>query len=181
MLALTLNIPQAKADENLILEMHVDKRVATIGEKINITLTLKNVGNTTVTIEYEPPLFDIFYTTFEGCFYESDGSGFIPVVFNLTLEPGETYSRLLQWNLYQYVNYEYRPPKPGTYYLFGICCPTWTTTTFSTAVTLIEAPVGGYSFSIGNQTRIEPLSLYLVLLTILTATFTSIKRRTKKH
>ena len=177
MSTLALNTLRVKAEDNLVLEMNANKNIVTIGEKINITLTLKNVGETNVTITYGPPLFDVYYCTPEGCFRWSDGMLFIQMVLNLTLEPGETYSDTLQWNLYQYVNREYRPPKPGTYHLFGICCPTGTVTLRSIAVTLIEPPVGGYTFPIKGYKTATPLTLYLTLMGILLVSFTIVKRK----
>lgn len=147
-LTLALNIQQVKAEDNLLLEMDVNKTIVTIGEKINITLTLKNVGETNVTITYTPPLFDVYYCTPGGCFRWSDGMYFVQVMLQFTLKPGENYSDTLQWDLYQFVNGEYHPPKPGTYYLSGICYPAGIMTPSSIAVTLIELPVGGYTFPI---------------------------------
>ncbi len=105
----------------LILEMTVSKNEITGGEQINITLTLKNIGTSNITIEYGPPLFDVIYCTPDGCFCWSDDKAFWHWVLSLTLEPGENYTETLQWNLYQYVNGTYYPPDPGTYYLWGIC------------------------------------------------------------
>ena len=181
MLTLAFNIQQVKAEDDLLLEMNVNKNVVTIGEKINITLTLKNVGETNVTITYTPPLFDVYYHTPKGCFRWSDGMYFILMELQFTLKPGENYSEPLQWDLYQFVNREYHPPKPGNYYLLGICYPTGIMTSFSIAVTLIELPVGGYSLPIKGYTATKPLTLYLALVAILTASFTIAKRRKKQQ
>jgi len=181
MLKLASNIQQVKAEDALLLEMNANKNVITIGEKINITLTLKNVGETNVTITYTPPLFDVYYCTPKGCFRWSDGMYFIQVVLQFTLKPGENYSDTLQWDLYQFVNGEHHPPKPRTYYLLGICYPAGIMTPSSIAVTLIELPVGGYSLPIKAYTAEKPLILYLALIAILAASFTMIKRRKKQQ
>ena len=105
----------------LVLEMAVSKNEITVGEQIDITLTLKNIGTSTVTTQYGPPLFDAYYCTPDRCFCWSDGKVFPPIVLSLTLEPGESHTETLQWNLYQFINYTYYPPDPGTYYLWGRC------------------------------------------------------------
>lgn len=104
-------------------------------------MTLRNIGKSTVTIEYGPPLFDVYYCTPEGCFRWSDGKYFILIVLSLTLEPGESYTEALQWNLYQFVNGTYYPPEPGTYYLWGICSSAGVTTSSPIAVTLVEPAI----------------------------------------
>ena len=126
---------------DLELEMTVSKTTITIGEEIDITLTLRNIGTSAVTIHYSPPLFDVYYCTPRGCFRWSDGKYFILVVLSLTLEPGESYTETLQWNLYQYIDSIFYPPEPGTYYLWGICLPAGVTTSFPIAVTLVEPAI----------------------------------------
>lgn len=122
----------------LELEMTVSKTTIIIGEEIDITLTLRNVGTNAVTIEYGPPLFDVCYCTPHGCFRWSDGKYFILVVLSLTLEPDEEYSETLQWNLYQFIDGVFYAPEPGTYYLWGICSPAGITTSSLMPVTLVE-------------------------------------------
>ena len=48
-------------------------------------------------------------------------------------------------------------------------------------VTVISAPVGGYSIPIKDYTTTKPLTLYLALIGILTASFTMAKRRKKQQ
>ena len=121
MLALAFNAHPVKAQDDLLLEMEVDKTVITVGESIGITLTLINVGTDNITIIYGPPFFDVGYCTFEGCFGWSDGKYFIQIVLEFTLKPGENYSETLQWDLYQYRDGKYYPPRLGTCYLMGFC------------------------------------------------------------
>jgi hypothetical protein len=123
LLTLGTNILLVKSEENLLLSIDVDRTVMQVGQKINIMLTLKNVGESNVTICYTPPLFDVCYCGSDGCFCWSDGLYFIQVFLCFTLEPGRNCSETLQWNLYQYANGEYRPPKPGTYRLWSTCHP----------------------------------------------------------
>jgi len=94
MFGLTFNIQPSKAEDNLLLEMEVSKTLITIGEEIDITLTVANVGNTTVTKTLpHPPVFNVGYFTSEGFFSWTDGKGFFPpVIVEITLEPGESYT-----------------------------------------------------------------------------------------
>jgi len=119
MLSLAFNIEQSEAESSLLLEMNVDKTIITVGEEINITLTLKNIGETSVTITYTPPLFDVFCCGPEGCYKWSDG----------------------MWNLYRYVNGKYHPPKPGNYHLLGICYPAGIETPYTITVTVTGSTV----------------------------------------
>ena len=68
----------------------------------------------------------------------------------------------------------------GIYYVtLTVYAPGATPETDSTThkVTVISVPVGGYSFSIEGYTTEKPLTLYLALVAILTASFTLIKRK----
>jgi len=108
----------------LELEMEINKSSIVTGEDINFTLSLINVGNQAVTINFTPPFFDIICHSPEGYRYKwSDDKCFVQVFLSLTLDPGENYSETLEWNLYRYENGEYYPPKPGTYQLYGIAIP----------------------------------------------------------
>lgn len=114
------NVHPAKSGSSLLLEMSVNKTVIAIGETIDITLTLKNVGENSVDFTFGPPFFDVCYCTSEKCYYWSDGQYFIQVILDLVLEPGENYTETLHWNLFQCINGEFCPPEPGNYNLFGV-------------------------------------------------------------
>lgn len=118
--ALLFGVHLAKSENNLLLTMRVNKTVIALGESIDITLTLKNVGENIVNFTFNPPFFDVYYCTSEKCYYWSDGLYFIQVILNLILEPGENYTETLHWNLYRHINGEYCPPELGTYDLFGV-------------------------------------------------------------
>jgi len=108
----------------LELKVEINKSSIVTGEDINFTLSLINVGNQAVTINFTPPFFDIICHSPEGYRYKwSDDKCFVQVFLSLTLDPGENYSETLEWNLYRYENGEYYPPKPGTYQLYGIAIP----------------------------------------------------------
>jgi PKD repeat protein len=55
------------------------------------------------------------------------------------------------------------------------------TDTITHEVTIIPAPVGGYSFPIKGHSTPKPLTLYLTLVAILTVSFTMIKRKTRRR
>ena len=116
---LSSGVYPVRCEGSLILEIEVNKTAITIGETIDITLTLKNAGEDNVKITFGPPFFDVCYNTSEGLFHWSDGQCFIQVILDLILEPGENYTETLHWDLYQYIDQEFCPPKPGTYNLFG--------------------------------------------------------------
>ena len=115
---LSFDVYPVRSEGNLLLEMEVNKTVIAVGESIDVTLTLKNVGENSVKITFGPPFFDVCYCT-EGCFRWSAGKYFIQMILDLVLEPGENYTETLQWDLYQYMDEEFCPPEPGTYDLFG--------------------------------------------------------------
>ncbi len=127
MLILTFNTQPAEASsltkDGLMLEMEISNHRVTMGEEVRIKFTITNVGNTTLTRTYSPPLFDAYYLSTSGWFWYSDGKVFISVILDLILEPGENYTTTLRWDLYQfnYKNGEVYPPVPGTYDLCGYC------------------------------------------------------------
>ncbi len=120
---LCLQTPSVGAEYELLLEMKVDESLIAVGESVNFTLTLKNIGTEKVTIFFSPPLFDLFYWTAEGGFRWSDGKFFILIVIELELEANETHTETLQWDLCQYKEEKYTPPEPGEYKLIGTCPP----------------------------------------------------------
>jgi len=142
MLTLVSNV---SAVDDLELEMTVSNTTITIGEEIDITLTLRNVGTYAITIAFgTSQAFDVCYCTASGCFEWSDGKWFVMLYWEITLEPGETFSRTLQWNLYQYnrTSGEFIPPEPGTYYLWGVCVgQPGAITSYLTRVRLVGQPV----------------------------------------
>jgi len=72
---------------------------------------------------------------------------------------------------------------PRIYYVtLTVYAPGATPETDSTThkVTVISMPVGGYSFPIQVQTKAEPITPYIALITMLTAIFVKVKRKTKR-
>jgi hypothetical protein len=146
LLALAHNIRVTKAEDNLVLEMNVSKTTLIVGEKTDITLTLKNTGQTNVTITFTPPLLDAYYYALGRAFRWSCGRFFInQEKLEFTLEPGQNYSETFQWNLYRYSPHDglFIPPELGTYNVSGSNYPANTVflnTQYSIAITVVGIP-----------------------------------------
>jgi len=110
--------------DDLELRMAIDNTTIIIGEWVNITLTLRNLGSSNITIWFpSSQTFDIYLYDEEDhlvCRW-SDGKAFLTVVWELTLEPGEIHNATYRWNFYKYADSGYAPPKPGNYSLVGLC------------------------------------------------------------
>lgn len=109
----------------LELQMSIPKTVITIGETVNITLTLRNAGGSNITVWFgSSQSFDVYLYYDDYPFPINAWSydkGFLLYVWDLSLNPGETYTATLLWNFYRFTGYEYSPPSPGNYSLVGLC------------------------------------------------------------
>lgn len=122
------NIRPVKAEASLVLEMEISNTTITIGKKINITLVLKNVGNTTYSATFthgpEPQFNSYYFTPSDIAFcYPYPPIIWIPVIIDVIIEPGENITRTLKWDLYKediHTGLRY-PPPPGNYNLYGWC------------------------------------------------------------
>ena len=111
-----------KAD--LELAMTVDKTSIFAGEDIGLTFILRNKGDKNVTFWMGPPFFDAYLYNLDNTLVAkwTEGRAFAAYVEKITLEPGETFSVTIQWNLYFY-NREtggFIPVKPGQYGISGV-------------------------------------------------------------
>jgi len=109
---------------DLELTMTVNKDIVPIGQQIDFTLTLTNIGKNNVTITFgSSQAFDLSYYTKTKWYRWSDGKYFLHLVWEVTLKPGENFSQTLQWNLYQYnrTSGKFIPPELGTYSVWGTC------------------------------------------------------------
>lgn len=117
--------PSGVAVKNeLELKMTVNKDIVPIGQQISFNLTLTNIGKKEVTVTFgTSQAFDLYYCTTTACYFWSDSMYFFPMVWEVTLRPGETFSETLQWNLYQYdeATGKFLQPELGTYYVWGEC------------------------------------------------------------
>jgi hypothetical protein len=114
------------ADNGLEVTMHVDKTIIIIGEVVNITLVIRNVGNDTLTLCFgSPQTFDVILLGTNIVAFWSDGwHYFLPVGGELQLQANQTFGEILQWNFFLYnrsLLESYIPPPPDVYTIFGIC------------------------------------------------------------
>lgn len=120
---LPLSTP-ATVDNDLELWMTVEDTVIVIGQEVNVTLTVRNVGTSNITLVFGTcQKFDlaIFNESFF-CSWSEDKL-FCMLYTEILLKPGEEFSKTLQWNFYWYnrTSGQYSPPAPGCYYLVGTC------------------------------------------------------------
>lgn len=109
--------PATEVVEGAELSMTVDKTIVHTNETVNMNLTLKNIENDTITLVFpSAQVFDVYL-----CIHGrpvlpwSYDKFFAQVVWELTLDPGETYAETLQWDFAR------TPAEPGHYELMGVC------------------------------------------------------------
>ena len=109
---------------DLELTMALDRTVISTGEEIEFVFNLTNKGSKTVTFWMGPPFFDVHLYDSDNALTAkwTEGRGFPEYIKQITLEPEETLSETIQWNLYSY-NHEtgaFIPVKPGRYSISGV-------------------------------------------------------------
>ncbi|MDH5461842.1 MAG: ABC transporter substrate-binding protein [Candidatus Bathyarchaeota archaeon] len=94
-----------------------------IGDTVEVTLTLTNISNESVTIWFgSGQSFDLYlYQSGLPAARWSDDKAFFQWVWDVKLEGGESFSETLQWNFYTYDSNGYTPPSPGEYELVTVC------------------------------------------------------------
>jgi len=112
-------------NDGLEFKMTIERVLLGIGDTVNITLTLKNLGNETLMIWFgSSQNFDLYlYHSGVPVTKWSDGMAFLMFVWELYLGPDETYTHRLNWNFYLYnpSTGDRYPPEPGKYELVGVC------------------------------------------------------------
>lgn len=108
------------------LTMSLDNVTYIVGEPVNVSLMLTNIGNETITITFNSPLhfdFKILNKFNETIYILSYNVGVIAVLSSITLKTGESFSRTFIWNQEKHPT---TPPftpiqqvEPGTYYVVG--------------------------------------------------------------
>jgi hypothetical protein len=111
-------------EADLSLSVTVDKTAIVAGEDIGFAFILKNNGAENVTFWMGPPFFDAYLYDLDDVLVAqwTAGRAFATYIEKITLEPGETFSVTIQWNLYSY-NHEaggFTPVKPGEYRVSGV-------------------------------------------------------------
>jgi len=120
--ALALRIQPVKADEQLELTMTVEKTDYYVGEPINVTLTVTNISNQTITFQYWAKTFDLLVHNDTGYIYQWSKSRIFPfVIVDLSLDPGENITRVLTWpqTCNDTLFSQGTPVSPGAYYIYG--------------------------------------------------------------
>lgn len=107
----------------LKLEMTIDKTVYTIGETVNITITLTNISNETLELVYRrtPRVSYIVYNgSFESVFV-SEAAGAALLYDLLLLEANECYGYIYSWGQIEFGNDTWlqtcEQVEPGTYFI----------------------------------------------------------------
>lgn len=118
------------ANDGLELTMHVDKTRITIGEVVDINMTLRNAGNESIRLVFgSSQTFDIYLRGGLVFARWSDGCVFLFLVWDGWLDPNQTITKILDWNFFLYnpsnfFNFSgsgFIPPPPGMYTLSGYC------------------------------------------------------------
>ena len=109
---------------DLELSMAVDKTVILAGEDVDFVFILKNNGDKNVTLWKGPPFFDAYLYDLDDALVAkwTEGRAFATYIEKIVLQPGETFSRTIQWNLYS-CNHKtggFIPVKPGQYRISGV-------------------------------------------------------------
>jgi len=109
---------------DLELSMTANKNVIVAGEHIEFVFVLKNMDNKNVTFWRGPPFFDVYLYDLDGVLVAqwTEGRAFISYIEKITLEPGENFSKTIQWNLYSYNQQtgDFVPVKPDQYRISGV-------------------------------------------------------------
>ena len=111
-------------NDGVKLTISMDRTAIVIGEVVNITLTVRNVSNHTIGIQFgSTQFFDIYLHGMGSTARWSDGKVFLFIVSEVYLDPNQTFTRALEWNffLYDRNTSKYTPPDPGMYDIIGIC------------------------------------------------------------
>ena len=94
-----------------------------IGDTVEVTLTLTNISNESVTIWFgSGQSFDLYlYQSGLPTAKWSDDKAFFQMVWDVKLERLESFSETLQWNFYIYDSNDYTQPSPREYELVTVC------------------------------------------------------------
>lgn len=104
------------------LVMELDKNTYSLGENVNINVTITNISNETVLLFYaSPPKVDyaIYDNLSRMIATYSSIYGFIKCLADIVLAPSATYSQTIIWEQQRDQNHELQPVDSGTYYITG--------------------------------------------------------------
>jgi hypothetical protein len=110
----------------LMFTLQLEKTIYRLGEPVNVTATVTNISNQTITFEYGPSAFDyIVYNGTNNRIFERQWYEASPLWFTwIALAPGKNI--VVMGDIWQQI-FLYAPPNyttvsvsPGTYYIVGI-------------------------------------------------------------
>jgi len=127
----------------LELTMTLEKTEYSLGEPINITLTITNISNQTISYGYaDPNSFFLVYNETENEIYNSlQTQPHQPISVGIPLNAGQSLTDNYAWSQVMNVpvTSEGFPVSPGTYYIVGIGASTGPTKTTPIRVTIDNA------------------------------------------
>ena len=141
-LAMAFRVQPVRADDELELTMAVDKTGYYVGEPVNVTLTVTNVSNQTITFEYAAWTFDFLVYNGSGSIFQWSSFRVFPmIIINWPLGPGDSLTRVLTWpqtcNVSDFSSF---PVSPGDYYILGEV-PSYGLQAGPVEVTVYEPPI----------------------------------------
>jgi hypothetical protein len=122
--ASTHRVPTAEGgNDGLELIMKLEKTNYTLGEPVNVTLTIQNISNQTIDFGYSAMTFDfqIYNDTSHELYQWSSFRIFPQIIVNTPLDPRESLSRVLIWQqtCNRTISSEGVPVSLGTYSIIG--------------------------------------------------------------
>lgn len=117
--ASAFRIQPVKADGQLELMVTVEQTDYYVGEPVNVTLTIINIGDQPVGFGYGPSQFDFLVYNDTGLVYWYSRSGIaLPqFIIDVTIDPGQNVTDVLTWP--QTVNATGNSVSPGSYNIYG--------------------------------------------------------------
>jgi hypothetical protein len=104
--------------------MTLNKTEYSVGEPINVTLTITNTSNQTLNFYYSAWSFDflVYNATNKNIYQWSSFQVFPQFIADLQFSPGESLTRVLVWpqTCNKTMSSEGIPVSPGTYYIVGL-------------------------------------------------------------
>jgi DNA-binding transcriptional ArsR family regulator len=105
----------------LRLTVNLKKAVFAIGERVNVTLRLTNIGPENVSVNVSPPVFnfDVLDAANKTVYRWLNDRVFLLIVISQTLRPGEYVEQTLSWEQ-TFHDYSGEQVPPGIYYIVGM-------------------------------------------------------------
>ena len=111
-------------ENDIRLTVKLEKTEFNLGENVAVTLTVKNIGENRVTLTFPSFMPNI---AFDFVIYDEElnqiyvhRTGFLPAVTEKILDPGQSYTEVLEWAQERFDEMqEPTPVGPGTYWLKG--------------------------------------------------------------